>query len=94
MSKNLSSTINLYHFLTISVLIIVHRTTQEGAVVISFNIYIEMWPGEIRCHTICSPESKASTLKFTRQRLAAIRRKGNPKVGRVVCEPIYDDAAR
>ncbi len=60
-----------------------------SAQITGYTIYIEMWPGETCCYTICNPEIKAATMKFTRRRLAAIRRKGNPKIGRVICEPIF-----
>ena len=57
--------------------------------IVSFAIYIEFSPDWTECYTICSPELKASTLKFVRGRLAARRRKGNKSAGKVVCEPIY-----
>lgn len=56
----------------------------------TFEIFVSLWPGDVRCVTICKPERKGSTEKFARQRLRQYRRKADYPNAKVVVNPISD----
>ena len=53
----------------------------------SFWVYVELWPGEEKLHTLCSPEAKDRMVRFARQWLRNKRRHGNYPGAKVVVEP-------